>query len=174
MRLLVTLLFGVFLTMCGQPEPPARQQPSANEPVFREDGRLQFLTAENSIISEVSIEIAETVQSREQGMMYRTSMEPDHAMLFIFDRSEPRRFWMANTYISLDLLFVNEALEIVRVARYAQPQSQEGIDCPELARYVVEVIGGYADTHGLIEGQKIAFSRNQDLDTPQTAEPTEP
>ena len=80
-------------------------------------------------------------------------------MLFIFPNEEYRSFWMANTPLSLDIIFVNSAREIVTIQRDAVPFSEESVPSTKPATYVVEVNAGYADRHGLAEGDRVQWSR---------------
>ncbi len=83
---------------------------------------------------------------------------PDNSgMLFIFDNDQSRSFWMANTPLPLDIIFVNSEFEIVRIHRNTQPYSQESIQSEAPARFVVEVNAGYTLEHDIREGMSIAI-----------------
>ena len=78
-------------------------------PQFIKEGELQFLTAEgDSVIHRIDIEIADTPDTRTQGLMWRRSMGDNQGMLFIMEDNEPQSFWMLNTYISLDIIYVKD------------------------------------------------------------------
>jgi uncharacterized protein len=127
-------------------------------PVFKKEGELVFLKKEGQTeIKKIEIEIADNDGERMQGLMYRTAMEDTQGMLFVFPASEPQSFWMKNTLISLDLLFVNEAKEIVTIQKYAQPQSESSIPSNKPAKYVVEVNAGFCDRYGVKEGDAVKF-----------------
>jgi uncharacterized membrane protein (UPF0127 family) len=81
-------------------------------------------------------------------------------MIFLFENNRPRSFWMANTPLSLDILFVNSDLEIVRIHRNTTPFSQESIESERPAKYVVEVNAGYTLRHDITEGHRIDFNLN--------------
>lgn len=78
-------------------------------------------------------------------------------MLFLFDREEPRRFWMRNCYISLDMLFFDRQLRLVGVEENTIPHDEtaRGPDTP--AQYVLEVPGGYSRRHGIGPGSRATF-----------------
>jgi len=125
-------------------------------PQFIKEGELQFLLAEkDSVIQEIDIEIADTPDTRTQGLMWRKSMEDDQGMLFIMEDNEPQSFWMLNTYISLDIIYVNENKEIVSIRANTTPQSTDSVPSGAPAKYVVEVNAGYAAEHGLEVGDRI-------------------
>ena len=122
------------------------------------EGELIFINKETKKpIKKIDIEIAETYLERQQGLMYRTSLPDSIGMLFIFERPELRSFWMKDTYISLDILYVNENMEIVTIQRYTKPNSEESIQSYKYAQYVVEVIAGFCDKYGVKEGDIIQF-----------------
>ena len=94
-----------------------------------------------------------------QGLMYRQNLPENAGMLFIFTNEEPRSFWMKNTYISLDIIYINSKKEIVSIQKYTQPRSTYSIPSEKPAMYVLEVNAGFTDKYGIHPGDKIDFSR---------------
>ena len=82
---------------------------------FKKQGELSFLSKDNKLLSTIDIEIAETEESRAQGLMYRKTMEEKQGMLFIFMFEEMQSFWMKNTFLPLDLLYINAKKEIIKI-----------------------------------------------------------
>lgn len=127
-------------------------------PVFRKDGELIFRKdgkADKAL--KIDIEIADDEPERIQGLMYRDSMPEFAGMLFLFPIEEPLDFWMKNTHISLDIMYVNSDRRIVSIASNTIPYSQEQIPSIKPAQYVVEVNAGFAARHGIKEGDYIQF-----------------
>lgn len=134
-----------------------QNQPAA-APIFKKEGELSFISKANQQeIRKIQIEIADNEGERQQGLMYRTAMEDGQGMLFVFPNSEPQSFWMKNTLISLDLLFVDENKEIVTIQKYAQPKSESAIPSSKPAKYVVEVNAGFCDRYQIKEGDIVKF-----------------
>ncbi len=151
------LLILILASSCqNSPEPIPTTVP---EIPFRVDGSLDFLRMGESILS-LEIEIADTDSLRERGMMQRTSFPPESGMLFLFDRQEIRQFWMGNTPLSLDILFISNDSTIVDIAKYARPYSDEPIVGGAPAQFVLEVPGGFADTRGIVEGDQVSWVRH--------------
>jgi uncharacterized membrane protein (UPF0127 family) len=86
-------------------------------------------------------------------------MDEMQGMLFIFDNEEYRSFWMANTPLPLDIVFVNAKRVIVTIQRNTVPYSRESVPSTEEAQYVVEVNAGFSDRHGLLVGDTIEWRR---------------
>ena len=131
-------------------EPPAAV-------VFRDDATLVFKAADSREISSISIEIADSEESRQQGLMGRTRMSESQGMLFIFPDEDYRSFWMANTPLPLDIIYINSQKTIVTIRRNTVPFSEESIPSTAPARYVVEVNAGYCDRHGILEGATVSW-----------------
>lgn len=128
---------------------------------FIKQGSLTFLSAEeDKEISEIDIEIADNEQLRARGLMYRNSLPGNAGMLFIFDYEEIQGFWMKNTYIALDMLFVNSDNAIVTIHHNTTPLKEWNYASTEPALYVVEVNAGYCLTHNIKMGDKIEFKRD--------------
>jgi len=128
------------------------------KPVFRKDGELRFLSSKsNMVLSEIEIELADNDAEREQGLMYRDSMAENAGMLFLMGTEEIQSFWMKNTIISLDILYVNNDRRIVSIHKNCEPFSLEPISSEQPASFVVEVIAGYTDKHGIKVGDLISF-----------------
>lgn len=127
------------------------------DPRFRDDATLTFLAGDGSARAAVRIEIAEDEASRTQGLMGRRQMAEDQGMLFIFPDEDYRSFWMANTPLPLDIIYVNRDREIVTIQRNTVPYSEESIPSTAPATYVIEVNAGFADRHGITEGEKVQW-----------------
>lgn len=118
---------------------------------------VSFLTAEDDTLSTVEVAVADDESERNQGLMDVRDLPQDKGMLFIFEENEPRSFWMANTPLSLDIIFVNEDYEIVRIHHNTQPFSESDFESEEPAKYVIETNGGYCVSHDIQEGMKVSL-----------------
>jgi len=139
------------------------EQQGATAMEFRNDARLSFTDAQGDTLAAVQVEIADDEQSRTQGLMGRQSMEEGQGMLFIFPQQEFRSFWMANTPLPLDIIFVNDAGIIVTIQRNTVPYSEESVPSTAPATYVVEVNAGFCDRHGVREGNLVRWTRIEHL-----------
>jgi uncharacterized membrane protein (UPF0127 family) len=103
----------------------------------------------------IEVEVADTPQAREIGLMNRESLAEDAGMLFDFREDRPVSMWMKNTLIPLDMLFIDKTGTVVRIARNAKPRSLETIPSGKPVRYVLEINGGAAATYGAKTGDKL-------------------
>lgn len=105
----------------------------------------------------VWVEIADTPEARARGLMYRRELAADGGMLFVFPQEERLEFWMKNTLLPLDMIFIGADLRVVGIVERAQPLSTvpRGPGVP--AQYVLEVNGGFAASHGLQAGDRVEF-----------------
>ncbi|HEX5507119.1 MAG TPA: DUF192 domain-containing protein [Pseudolabrys sp.] len=104
-----------------------------------------------------AIEIADNDASRQQGLMYRKSLPEGQGMLFDFKTEQPVSFWMKNTYIPLDMLFIREDGRILRIAENTKPLSTDIIPSGGPVLAVLEVIGGTARKFGIAPGDRVAY-----------------
>ncbi|MES2254609.1 MAG: DUF192 domain-containing protein [Pseudomonadota bacterium] len=102
-----------------------------------------------------SMEVAADDESREKGLMYRTAMAPDAGMLFDFHTPQLVSFWMENTVLPLDMLFVRSNGTIARIKANATPYSRENIPSGEPIQLVIELNAGRAAALGITEGAKV-------------------
>ncbi|HLT31661.1 MAG TPA: DUF192 domain-containing protein [Myxococcaceae bacterium] len=105
----------------------------------------------------VRVEVAHTADSRERGLMWRESLPAGEGMLFLFPFEVVQSFWMRNTLIPLDILFINEALEVVGIVENAEPLTRTGRSVGIPSRYVLEVPGGWTRAKGIVSGSKVRF-----------------
>ncbi|MDF9798120.1 uncharacterized membrane protein (UPF0127 family) [Catalinimonas alkaloidigena] len=131
---------------------------SVEEPAFVKEGELVFLEQNTAdTLAHIAIEVADDDSQRSQGLMYRSSMEDSTGMLFIFDEARPQSFWMKNTKIPLDIMYVSEDSTIFMIYKSVMPYSEKSIPSEENALYVVEVNGGFTNRNNIEQGDKIAF-----------------
>lgn len=116
---------------------------------------VSFYTSAGDSISTIEVAIADDDNSRSAGLMNVRNLPEESGMLFIFDDEAQRSFWMENTPLSLDILFVNSEMEIVRIHQNTSPYSRENILSEEPAQYVVEVNAGYTVRRDITEGARI-------------------
>lgn len=137
---------------------PKERIKNIREPQFKKEGELEFIHKNNKQpVRKIDVELAENRDEILQGLMYRRSMDDSKGMLFIFEQEEPQSFWMKNTVIPLDIIYVNSKMEIVKIFKNTVPFSEKSLPSEKPATYVVEVIGGYTDKYGIREGDLISF-----------------
>ena len=120
-------------------------EPAGSAVVFQSGARL-------------TVEIAQTQDELELGLMYRTGLPADAGMLFVFEQSNIYPFWMKNTKIPLDMMWVDSNRTIVAVKENVPPCTAD--PCPvydpgAAARYVIEANAGYAANHSIAAGQPV-------------------
>lgn len=102
-----------------------------------------------------SVEVARTREEQDKGLMFRRELPDGQGMLFDFTTEQTVAFWMENTYISLDIIFINGDGRIRRIAENAEPMSKTTIPSDGPVRAVLEVIGGAARKLGIKEGDRV-------------------
>ena len=102
-----------------------------------------------------SVELATNDAERSRGLMFRKELPDGHGMLFDFERDQGVSFWMHNTYISLDMIFIRNDGRILRIAESTQPLSDRLIPSGGPVRAVLEVIGGTARKLGIEAGDRV-------------------
>lgn len=154
---IVLLSFLLFVTMiaCGERTEEAPQTDTSVERVLDYTTTVTFINQRGSEISEIRAAVADDDRSRSEGLMAVNNLPSDAGMLFIFDDEASRNFYMANTPISLDIMFVNAEYEIIRIHTNTTPYSSDSIPSEGPAKYVVEVNAGYALQHDINEGDRI-------------------
>jgi hypothetical protein len=105
-----------------------------------------------------SVEIANTEADREKGLMFRKELPEGQGMLFDFEHDQPVGFWMQNTYISLDMIFIRGDGSVLRIAENTEPLSTRIIPSGGSVRAVLEVIAGTARKFGIAPGDHVAGS----------------
>lgn len=103
-------------------------------------------------VAEFYLELATTPAQRERGLMFRQKMADGWGMLFVYPAEGARAFWMKNTYIPLDMIFIGGDGQVVDVVRGAEPETQKLRRSDAPARYVLEVEAGVADQKGIAPG----------------------
>ena len=102
------------------------------------------------------MEIADTQETQEKGLMWRESMDEDHGMLFVYDRDSRKSFWMKNTKIPLSIAYVG-ADGTIREIYDMEPLSTRTVDSRYSVRYALEVNQGAFERHGIKAGDKVEF-----------------
>jgi len=105
----------------------------------------------------VTVEVADTPKVIERGLMGRSELRAEHGMLFFMGREKDWAFWMRDTLIPLDIIFITRQLTVAGVVHQATPRSEQGRRVGSPSLYVLEVNGGWAEQHGVSAGAKVAF-----------------
>lgn len=146
--------FGI-LSSCKE---DAKKSIETLEPTFTKEGELTFKTAEGEKIAVFDIEIAKTSYEKQTGLMYRRSMEKNQGMLFVYPNERPRPgFYMKNTYIPLDLIYIDAEYKIVDFNENTEPLNETPLPSKAPAKYVLEVNAGTVDNLGLELGDMAVF-----------------
>lgn len=127
---------------------------------FTKEGELVFTDSSGVQKAKIDIEIADDEYQRELGLMNRKSMQENQGMLFIFPFERFQSFWMRNTFISLDMIFVDANKTIVTIHKNTQVLSDQSYPSSKPSKYVVEVIAGFTDKFNIQIGDKIEWFGN--------------
>jgi uncharacterized membrane protein (UPF0127 family) len=139
-------------------KPSVKQPTQPYEPPFRMDGTLWAIN-DSDTTAIFRTEYANTPETIEYGMMYRRSMDKDMAMLFFMTGGDQlRSFWMKNTIVPLDIIYINSENEVVSIQANAQPLSTQSLPSGQPASYVLEIYGGEAAAQGIGVGTKVYWS----------------
>jgi uncharacterized protein len=139
-RPLIVVLFGLFVA-AGTALPAGQQT-------------LEI--ASKTGVHVFSVEIADNDAERAKGLMYRKELPEGQGMLFDFHRDQDVSFWMQNTYISLDMIFIRGDGRILRIVENTEPLSTRLIPSGAPVRAVLEVIGGTTRKLGIAAGDRVA------------------
>ena len=144
----ILLVFAIVLVSCKTESKQALKTETIS---FTKEGELTVLSTEtDSIKANFDIEIAETEYETQTGLMYRKSMKEDRGMLFIQPTESLQYFYMKNTEIPLDIIYINTGMKI----------NENTLPSNAPAKYVLEINAGLSDQLGLQVGDSISFSRN--------------
>jgi len=128
-------------------------------PLFVKQGEVYFQDKGRNLIRQIDVEIADSDQKRHLGLMFRENMDTNQGMLFIFPKEEEQAFYMKNTIMPLDIIFITSQHQIVKIYKHTTPYSEKDLPSNKPILYVVEVNAGFSDRFGVKEGQYIDFRR---------------
>jgi uncharacterized membrane protein (UPF0127 family) len=121
-------------------------------------GRATIEIVSSTGVHAFSVQLATNEAERERGLMFVKSLPEGQGMLFDFKRDQPVSFWMHNTYIPLDMIFIAGDGRIMHIAENAKPLSDDLIPSQYPVRAVLEVIGGTAEKLGIKPGDRVSGS----------------
>jgi uncharacterized membrane protein (UPF0127 family) len=156
LKYIVVILSLFFLFNCKEDKP----KPSKDKVVvsFKKEGVLSLKKADSdSIIKTLDIEIADNEYETQTGLMYRTKLKTNHGMLFIFPNIDYRSFYMKNTKIPLDIIYIDENKTIVSFQKNAKPFNETSLPSEAPAKYVLEINAGLSDEWQLAVGDSIDY-----------------
>jgi len=130
-------------------------EPEVKYYTFKKEGELTFTDSLGNAKIKIDLEIADNEYERQLGLMNRKSMEENQGMLFIFRYERMQSFWMRNTLIPLDMMFVNKDNKIITIHKNTKTLSAQSYPSTGPSIYVVEVVGGFTDKYKIVVGDKI-------------------
>jgi len=153
------LIIGLLVIALLQKHDTQMTKPLA--PTFKKQGELTFTKASGEPIITIDIEIADTDEKREIGLMGRPTLGENEGMLFVFDNEHYASFWMKNTIIPLDMIFINKYGIIVTIHQNTTPFSEQSYTATAPTLLVLEVNAGFTEQHNINVGDKIDWHRIQ-------------
>lgn len=154
-NILFLFITGCLLCYCNDAK--QKTTPQQKGITVTPESDLTFYDLKGDSITTIDISIADLPEERNQGLMDVYNLPKNVGMLFIFEDETNRSFWMANTPLPLDIMYVSSDSTIVRIYQSTSPFSQTSLPSEAPAKFVVETNGGFSITHGITEGMKIRF-----------------
>lgn len=136
------------MSACTHGSTPAKSSP-------RDLGTVVFSAAGRTI--RVEVEIARTPEQHQRGLMFRKHLPARKGMLFLYDHDDRHSFWMKNTYIPLDMIFISAEKKVVGIVEHAEPMTETHRQVDTPSRYIVEVNAGFARTNNIKAGVRVLF-----------------
>ena len=155
LKILIILCIALFLSACKE----QKQNIESTEVPFKKEGTLTiYKAATDSIVTTLNIEIADTDYDVQTGLMYRNSMQKNQGMLFVFPTMQERFFYMKNTRIPLDLIYLDNHKQIVSFQENAKPFDETSLPSRVPAQYVLEINAGLSEKWLLEVGDRIEYT----------------
>ncbi|WNH09365.1 DUF192 domain-containing protein [Thalassobellus suaedae] len=151
--LIISTLFILF-TSCKDDKKVVKQTVIT----FKKEGELTIIKSDSTKVN-LDIEIADTNFDIQTGLMYRDSMKKNQGMLFVFNDFKERFFYMKNTHIPLDLIYIDDAYKIVSFQKNAKPFDESSLPSNTPAKYVLEINAGLIDAWALSVGDIINYTQ---------------
>lgn len=129
-------------------------------PLFAGNSGIVSLTTTDQAI-EFMVEISSTEKEKARDLMFRKYLHPNHGMLFLYDPPSFARFWMKNTYIPLDLVFIDAQDKIVQIYEKAKPLSQKLICSQQPIKAILELSAGSIARYNIKINQIIKFHKDK-------------
>lgn len=146
LRFYSSILFLCLIVGC---KIPVSELPTLTVNFVAEDGKKSL---------PFDVEVAATEPSRRKGLMYRKLMEEHHGMLFLFPQERLNSFWMKNTILELDMLFVSKDWRVVGILDHVPPQNEAPRKVDEPSQYVIELVAGATEKFGIKKGMKVVVT----------------
>ncbi len=170
-------LFALLLFACPseatappKPTPPPPRQPAEVKDVTDPNYKMEALPIAKVLLPNASggtvtveAEVCATNPQRERGLMWRKELADGKGMLFLFPQEQWLNFWMRNTLIPLDMVFIDSKYEVAGVVENAAPLTLTGRGVGKPSKYVLEVPGGWAAKIGLKAGAKVKFEGTENI-----------
>ena len=144
------------IAACAPPN-PAEAPPAERSAAGLEQVPLTILSASGT--HRFTVEVARTPEEQANGLMHRQSLAPDRGMLFPYDPPQSTSFWMKNTLIPLDIIFIRADRTIARIAANTVPLSLEPVPSLEPVAAVLEIAGGRSAELGIAVGDRVSWTR---------------
>ena len=153
LKAIILVSIFAFLSACKS----ETKSENLNKPItFQKDTSLVFIQNKDTLSPVFDIELADSDYKKEVGLMHRTEMKNNQGMLFVYDDEKPRpNFYMKNTLISLDLIYLNSDFEIVDFNLNTTPEDETPIPSETASKYVLEVKSGTAKSLNLDKNTRI-------------------
>lgn len=152
----VRFLSGIVCLLVLLPIACAKTPPTSAPKVKQAIAKISLGTGERSV--EITAEIARTPEERAQGLMFRRYLPPMEGMYFIFEKQAVQSFWMKNTYIPLDMIFIDETMRVVGILESVEPETTTTRHVTSPSKYVLEVNAGFAQKWGISIGTPVTVS----------------
>ena len=156
----INLISIFILLITATPFSSFAQSIEKNKIPFTKDGRLSFIKQNSRhAFKIIAIEIADNSQERARGLMGHRSLSDSQGMLFIYPKEKVLSFWMKNTAIPLDIIFINKSRRIIKVHSNAVPMDKTSILSGEPVLYALEVNAGFCARYAIADGDEIKFEK---------------
>ena len=124
--------------------------------VLERDAAVELFPAGRAPVL-VRVELARTPAERSRGLMHRKHLDREVGMLFLFEQPQQLTFWMRNTYVPLDMIFIESSMRILGIVENAEPLTDTSRSVPGQSQYVLEVNAGFSREHGFGPGTAVRF-----------------
>jgi uncharacterized protein len=136
--------------------PPKAQAPSDAAAAPAAPSAKVYLSTPNGEVA-VNVEVVSTEAKIERGLMWREHMPLENGMLFLMGYEKDWAFWMRNTLIPLDMIFIAKDMTVAGIVENAQPKTETLRKAGAKSLYVLEVNGGWCKEHGVATGAKVRY-----------------